>query len=139
MLAVEIMRLECPLSAWTGAAGRCQWCDSAITDTRRSTWCSSRCQRQWDREHLWRHARAWAKRKAKYRCVRDGCEAERLDCEVNHLTAREGRGYGPGCHHHQMPDTDGVGGLEVLCHAHHAEVTAQQARDRAARRLSAFP
>jgi hypothetical protein len=32
------------------------------------------------------------------------------------------------------PDKNGVGGLEVLCRAHHAKVTAAQAKARAAAR-----
>jgi hypothetical protein len=35
------------------------------------------------------------------------------------------------------PDKNGVGGLEVLCHAHHAQVTAAQAKARAAVRAEA--
>jgi len=53
---------------------------------------------------------------------------------VNHISARNGGGYGPGCHHHLNPDKNGVGGLEVLCRAHHAKVTAAQAKARAAAR-----
>jgi hypothetical protein len=37
------------------------------------------------------------------------------------------------------PDHHGVGGLEVLCHAHHAEVTAAQAKERAAKRAANRP
>lgn len=80
---------------------------------------------------MWRHARSAAKRRAKYLCERAGCEAARRDCEVNHITPRNGDGYGPGCHHHLSPGPDGEGGLEVLCRAHHAEVTAAQASERA--------
>jgi hypothetical protein len=50
---------------------------------------------------------------------------------------RDGAGYGDGCHHHLSPGENGDGGLEVLCHAHHAKVTAQQARERAQARLAA--
>ena len=48
-----------------------------------------------------------------------------------------GQGYGPGCHHHLQPDSTGRGGLEVLCHAHHAEITAAQATARATTRANA--
>lgn len=130
----EQERLNCTLSAWTGTPGNCQWCDQPLADARRRSWCSNRCARAWEREHVWRHARAAAKRRAKYHCEREACLAERLDCEVNHLTPRDGAGYGPGCHHHQRPDDSGTGGLEVLCRRHHAEVTAAQATTRAARR-----
>jgi len=58
---------------------------------------------------------------------------------VNHINPRNGAGYGPGCHHHLNPDQYGVGGLEVLCHAHHAEVTAAQAKERAAKRAANRP
>lgn len=130
-------RITCPLGKWSGESGRCQLCNSVIESTRRRTWCSNKCAREWQRNHIWRFARSAAKRRAKYHCQRIGCSAERRDCEVNHITARDGGGYGPGCHHHLSPNEIGVGGLEVLCRAHHAEVTAAQARGRAeARRVA---
>jgi len=124
-------RISCPLGAWSGEPGRCQLCNQLIESTRRRTWCSNKCAREWQRNHIWRFARSAAKRRAKYHCQLEGCTAERRDCEVNHISARNGGGYGPGCHHHLSPDQDGVGGLEVLCRAHHAKVTAAQAKARA--------
>ena len=124
-------RISCPLGAWSGEPGRCQLCNQLIESTRRKTWCSNKCAREWQRNHIWRFARSAAKRRAKYHCQQQGCTAERRDCEVNHITARNGGGYGPGCHHHLSPDQNGVGGLEVLCRAHHAKITAAQAKARA--------
>ena len=124
-------RISCPLGAWSGEPGRCQLCNQLIESTRRRTWCSNKCAREWQRNHIWRFARSAAKRRAKYHCQQQGCTAERRDCEVNHISARNGGGYGPGCHHHLNPDKNGVGGLEVLCRAHHAKVTAAQAKARA--------
>ena len=124
-------RISCPLGAWSGEPGRCQLCNQLIESTRRKTWCSNKCAREWQRNHIWRFARSAAKRRAKYHCQQQGCTAERRDCEVNHITARNGGGYGPGCHHHLNPDKNGVGGLEVLCRAHHAKITAAQAKARA--------
>ncbi|MEO8163432.1 MAG: hypothetical protein ABI590_06585 [Ilumatobacteraceae bacterium] len=130
-------RISCPLSQWTGEVGRCQWCDEPLSGVRRRTWCSEKCGRAWQREHIWRFARSAAKRKARFRCTRMGCPALRRDCEVNHLEPRNGKGYGPGCHHHLLPDRDGRGGLEVLCHVHHAQLTAAQATARALLRRGA--
>ena len=130
-------RISCPLGAWTGEPGHCQCCNKLIETTRRRTWCSDKCARAWQRNHIWRFARSAAKRRAKYRCVRPGCTAKRRDCEVNHLAAREGGGYGPGCHHHLDPDIKGIGGLEVLCRVHHAIITSTQATARAASRRAA--
>ena len=124
-------RISCPLGAWSGEPGRCQLCNQLIESTRRRTWCSNKCAREWQRNHIWRFARSAAKRRAKYHCQQQGCTAERRDCEVNHISARNGGGYGPGCHHHLSPDQNGVGGLEVLCRAHHAKITAAQAKARA--------
>ncbi len=132
--ALERERITCPLSAWQGEAGRCQWCNTPITSVRRRTWCNNACTRNYQRNHIWRFARAAAKRRAKYFCEHKGCAAQRRDCEVNHRTARQGAGYGPGCHHHLSADAHGVGGLEVLCRAHHREITTAQAKERAARR-----
>ena len=130
-------RISCPLGAWSGEPGRCQLCNQLIESTRRRTWCSNKCAREWQRNHIWRFARSAAKRRAKYQCQQQGCTAERRDCEVNHISARNGGGYGPGCHHHLNPDKNGVGGLEVLCRAHHAKITAAQAKARAQARQNA--
>ena len=135
--ALELERITCSLSAWKGAPGLCQWCNDKITSPRRRTWCSDACGRAYQRNHIWRFARAAAKRRAKYFCERPACSAQRRDCEVNHRTARAGGGYGPGCHHHLSPDFNGLGGLEVLCRAHHREVTTGQAKQRAELRRAA--
>jgi len=110
-------RITCVLSQWTGEIGRCHWCNEVITGKRRRTWCSDACGRAWQREHIWRFARSAAKRRAK-------------------IQALNGLGYGPGCHHHSKADAHG-GGLEVLCRAHHAEITAAQATARATARREA--
>ena len=130
-------RITCALSSWAGEIGRCHWFNELITGKRRRTRCSDACGRAWQREHIWRFARSAAKRRAKYRCSTPGCTAERRDCEVNHISPLNGIGYGPGCHHHSKPDTDGNGGLEVLCRAHHAQITAAQATARAQARREA--
>ena len=130
-------RITCVLSSWTGEIGRCHWCNELITGKRRRTWCSDACGRAWQREHIWRFARSAAKRRAKYRCSTPGCTAERRYCEVNHISPLNGIGYGPGCHHHSQPDLEGHGGLEVLCRAHHAQITAAQATARAQARREA--
>ncbi|MGA0180506.1 MAG: hypothetical protein ACO3JX_05555, partial [Ilumatobacteraceae bacterium] len=127
---LELERITCTLSVWQGEAGRCQWCNIRIEVARRRTWCGNACARAYQRNHIWRFARSAAKRRAKYFCERPDCTAERRDCEVNHRTAREGAGYGPGCHHHLDPDQNGTGGLEVLCRVHHREITTAQAKAR---------
>ena len=130
-------RITCVLSQWAAEIGRCHCCNELITRKRRRTWCSDACGRAWQREHIWRFARSAAKRRAKYRCSTPGCTAERRDCEVNHISPLNGIGYGPGCHHHSQPDLEGHGGLEVLCRAHHAQITAAQATARAQARREA--
>lgn len=47
--------------------------------------------------------------------------------EVNHINARQGGGYGPGCAHH-------LSGLETLCRPCHVAVTTSQLRARSATR-----
>ncbi len=61
---------------------------------------------------LWRSSAWWALELA-------------CSVEVNHRSARVGRGYGSGCHHH-------LDGLETLCHRCHVAVTADQAETRRA-------
>ena len=126
-------RIACPLSLWSGKVGCCQWCGNTLPSARRKTWCSDTCRRVWERNHVWRKAVVYARRRAKYRCSRPTCSAEKFDVEINHITPRVGQGYGVGCHNHQNPDAQGEGGLEALCHKHHVEVTNLQRAARKAR------
>ena len=119
------LRLDCPLSAWTGEPGRCQWCDKTMPEGRRTVYCSDRCRRAFEREHFWPRARATARRRGLRSCI-NGCEGR---IEVNHIVPLVGAGYGPSCLHHQT-------NLELLCCVCHREVTAQQ---RVQRRESAEP
>lgn len=139
----KFIRVPCELTAWTGDPGRCNWCNKAIpAGGRRTVWCRDLCRTQWERNHIWRRARIFARRRAKYRCSRPGCTAAHRDIEINHIDPRNGEGYGPGCHHHQDPSINPAtgllrGGLEGLCRAHHREVTSAQASARAAARRAA--
>jgi hypothetical protein len=127
----KFIRVPCELTAWTGDPGRCNWCNKAIpAGGRRTVWCRDLCRTQWERNHIWRRARIFARRRAKYRCSRPGCTAAHRDIEINHIDPRNGEGYGPGCGHHQS-------NLEGLCRAHHREVTSAQASARAAARRAA--
>lgn len=136
------VRTPCALTAWDGSSGRCNWCNTVLpVGGRRKVWCRDQCRRVWERNHIWRRARIFARRRAAYRCTRPACDAERGDIEINHITPLNGSGYGPGCKHHQDPTTDPVtgettGGLEGLCRRHHQEVTSAQAAARAQARRS---
>lgn len=141
----KFVRTPCELTAWDGSTGHCNWCNNPIpAQGRRSVWCRDQCRRQWERNHIWRHARTFARRRAKYYCTRPDCTAERRDVEINHIDPRNGGGYGPGCHHHQDPSINPAtgnlrGGLESLCRAHHQAITSAQATARAAARRAARP
>jgi hypothetical protein len=125
------VRVPCALTKWDGSPGRCNWCNTAIpAGGRRKVWCRDHCRRQWERNHIWRRARIFARRRAKYRCTREGCEAPKGDIEINHIEAINGTGYGPGCKHHQET-------LEGLCREHHLAVTRAQAAARAQQRRDA--
>lgn len=136
-------RIPCPLTDWDGTPGHCNWCNTLIPTTgRRKVWCRDQCRRLWERNHIWRRARIFARKRAGYRCTVVACTAERGDIEINHIDPRNGQGYGPGCHHHQDPTPDVVtgeprGGLEGLCHEHHRLITTAQAGARAAARRAA--
>jgi 5-methylcytosine-specific restriction endonuclease McrA len=79
--------------------------------------------------HAWTNARAEAVRRAKGRCRKCGSSTK---LEVNHVIPRIGKGYGPGCHHHQA-------NLETLCHNCHVKVTNQQRYARAEKRAKSIP
>jgi len=123
LTAAAQLRLACELSTWAGEAGRCGWCNKPLASARRTAWCSDRCRRAFARNHTWTLARANARRRARYACSRPGCAAGRRELEVNHIDPRNGGGYGESCAHH-------ADNLEVLCHAHHVEVTNAQRRHR---------
>lgn len=124
----RFVRTPCHLSDWEGIPGNCNWCNTVIpTGGRRTVWCKDLCRRSWERNHVWRRARIYARKRAAYRCSRPECEAERGDIEINHIDPRNGEGYGPGCGHHQS-------NLEGLCQKHHRELSNAQATARAAAR-----
>lgn len=118
---MQQLRLTCPLSAWTGEPGRCQWCNKAMPQGRRTVYCSDKCRRAFEREHFWPRARATARRRGARTCI-NGCEGR---IEVNHIEPLVGAGYGPSCSHHQT-------NLELLCTTCHREVTSQQRSQRKA-------
>ena len=119
---MQQLRLGCPLSAWTGEPGHCQWCNKEMPQGRRTVYCSDKCRRAFEREHLWPRARATARRRGGRACI-NGCEGR---IEVNHIEPLVGAGYGPSCYHHQT-------NLELLCTTCHREVTLQQRVQRRAR------
>lgn len=116
------VKAECALSAWDGVDGHCHWCNRELTGRQRS-WCSTTCQRTFEKNHVWSVARMTTRRRAKYRCETCGSN-DRI--EVNHIQPVVGAGYRLACHHH-------LDNLEVLCHDCHVQVTnAQRAARKAA-------
>lgn len=96
---------------------------------RRRRWCSTDCAEFIGRNHHWGAARWAAIKRDGGRCVQCGALGRgdlfnAAGLEVNHILARNGRGYSTGCHNH-------LDGLETLCHGCHAVITAEQARERA--------
>lgn len=101
----------------------CHWCASDLPRRkdgkphRNRRWCSRKCERAWQDEHVWGFARHAARERDGRRCVRCGGNGS----EVNHIEPRRGEGYHAGCHHH-------LDNLETLCHGCHVEVTTAQRR-----------
>jgi hypothetical protein len=109
----------------------------AALPPRRTAFCSDRHAQEFERNHVWIHARRVARRRAKWACERCGFrpsgirkdpEARRayarheLRLEVNHVEPLEGAYRSVTCANHQA-------NLEVLCHGCHLAVTnAQRAR-----------
>jgi hypothetical protein len=128
---MKLAVVVCPGPDWKPGRGvRCAACGRQLTG--KLTWfCRSPawCRTVYLANHDWTMAKGIALRrsgdgyKRMARCIRSNCEHPVL--EVNHITPRNGGGYQLGCHHHQD-------NLEVLCHDHHREVTAEQRSARAA-------
>ena len=134
----------CELLPFDTVAGKCRACGTDLPAVR-SSWCGSLCRYLYERNHYWSIARHAAIIRDGG-CLRCGWKDDQPDCtmhgqyylwsravltgkspgnwlEVNHITPRNGAGYGTGCHHNQE-------NLETLCHRHHVKVTRRQRLDR---------
>lgn len=125
---MRLLRLACHSTAWQGQDAVCQVCVSPLpAQSRRTVFCSDKCRRWFEQNHIWRFARRTARRRGKYACSIPECPATKADgIEVNHIIPLVGSGYGPSCFHHQA-------NLETLCHHHHVEATNRQRAERAAK------
>jgi 5-methylcytosine-specific restriction endonuclease McrA len=129
---------RCALGIDTHPRGTCRACGAPLPGFRRK-WCSDACVHLYLRNHTWTDARWEAIRRASglpRNAYDEGLPiwTEWVTCdecqqpfdgapEVNHVEPRTGRGYGPGCHHHQT-------NLQVLCHTCHVAETTRQTRER---------
>ena len=122
--------------------GACGACGTPLTG--RNRWfCPSRygeqhrdsCRESYMTNHWWSEARAATILRDQHTCQICGYHAQDdRGLGVNHLVARNGRGYQVGCHNH-------LKNLQTLCHTCHAVTTAAQRKVRAleaakARRLA---
>lgn len=135
--------MECSLFPPT-PSGCCDGCGKKLFG-RRTRWCSKGCADLWWVNHDWSQARERALKRDGYRCKKCGATnappveevkaidpkdfkaqdslAHRYRLEVNHIVPLVGSGYAKSCAHH-------LGGLEILCHRCHLEVTKSQAAER---------
>lgn len=129
----------CTLSRWTGAGGRCRWCDAELAG-RRQRWCSDACAQAMIEQHWWGDARKAALARDGRRCVR--CGRGELDLtlpphargvEVHHRDEHaHGRHSASSCCHH-------VDGLETVCKpCHWAEHRERPVPQRPRTRTRAF-
>jgi len=101
---------------------------------RRTAYCSDRHAREFERNHVWLHARRAARRRARWACERCGFKPSEvrkdpaarrayarheLRLEVNHILPLVGSYRSVTCLNHQT-------NLEVLCHVCHLAVTKEQ-------------
>ncbi len=101
---------------------------------RRTAYCSEEHAREFERNHVWLHARRAARRRARWACERCGFKPSEirkdpaarrafprheLRLEVNHILPLVGSYRTVTCLNHQS-------NLEVLCHRCHLTVTREQ-------------
>ena len=89
--------------------GRLKWCCRAVKWFGQTTWW---CRDLYFGNHQWDDARLIALARSGGYCVMCGGKAM---MEVDHITPRNGMGYGLGCHHHQD-------NLQPLCHDCHVKI-----------------
>ena len=99
----------------SGRKGFCWRCDGKLPKYKRQ-WCGEYCRDLYWNNHTWGKGRNAALKRDGWRCGNCG-SGENL--EVNHIVARQGGGYGNGCHNH-------LANLETLCRRCHVVVTRRQ-------------
>lgn len=113
----------CPLSLWASRSGCdpacCRWCGDPLP-TGKPRWCTARCRRIAESNHVWPKARDAALARDGDACTRPGCAVEK-ELQVHHVTAVLGAHDVDGCHHH-------LAGLVTLCPPHHQHETNEQRR-----------
>jgi hypothetical protein len=117
----------------TEAVCRLARCRAALP-ARRTAFCSDRHAAEFERNHVWIHARRAARRRARWACERCGFKPSdvrkdpaarrtyrrhELRLEVNHIEPLEGAYRSVTCRNHQT-------NLEVLCHRCHLTETGMQ-------------
>lgn len=112
MAGVYLLRVSC------GPTEGCNGCGTVLRG-RRTAWCSTKCRKGVEDNHLYTLARARTKRRDKYACVK--CGSKKL-LECNHIVPVNGKRESWSCTNHQS-------NLETLCHSCHQTVTAQQRLD----------
>lgn len=119
------LRTDCTITAWSGADGKCQVCNSEISDKRRTVFCSKKCSLWWERNHVWRKARIATRRRDNYSCIICNSHKDITPIEVDHIIPVNGVSYNtPSCLHHQD-------NLQTLCKKHHNDKTSLEAKNRA--------
>ena len=130
---VTVLRKKCKLTLWNGEPNVCQVCNSVIIDGRRKVYCSAKCSKWFEANHVWRRARTAARRRDKYSCTVCGVHKNVTPIDVDHREPINGMNYNiPSCMHHQD-------NLQTLCKVHHKEKTADEASLRAAKRKEEKP
>jgi hypothetical protein len=125
VLTGDELARACTLSRWQGDARACRWCNHLIPERRGGPLCSSRCDREWRRNHVFGGAggaREAALERDHDTCTRTGCERTHSferSLEVDHIEMARGRHGEISCIHH-------LDNLRSLCGPHHDAVTAGQ-------------
>lgn len=107
---------SCGLTDWFGGP-ECIWCGKHKNSY--SPWCSPKCRVLFNKNHVYKDARAVVREQSGGRCARCKTAYDISEMQCNHIVPVRGHRESPSCVHHQT-------NLEMVCPPCHAIIGIEQ-------------